>query len=194
MYNSSDGSIAVAISDGRSLRGLGGGTWMTTWTGNRSGWGGVGDVNGDGKDDLIRADPINNEYAVATSTGTQFTDSGIWRTGWSGTPGFAAMGDFNGDGKDDLVVSNAALNSYAVAISNGTSLRGGISGTWLTGWDGSPDFADVADFNGDGKDDLIVGSGGTNAYAVATSTGTQLTSTGNWLTGWSGDPFWGAAG
>lgn len=187
--------IAVARSTGGGFSGWS--TWMTAWGGGRPEWADVGDFNGDGKDDLIVANPVSNTYAVAISNGSSFgaPGTGTWLTGWGGRPVWARIGDFNGDGKDDLIGSNPTNNTYAVATSDGSQLGAAGSGIWLSGWSGTPAFADVGDFNGDGKDDLIGSDPVNNTYAVATSTGTQLGGPGTqlWLTGWEAG-VWAAAG
>jgi FG-GAP-like repeat len=193
--NPEAGNISVALSDGRSLRAPGSGAWMTSWGGARPTWADVGDFNGDGKTDLIMADPVNETYAVALSDGTQLNGSGWWLTGWSGRPDWADVGDFNGDGKDDLITNNPDARSIVVALSDGRSLRASGSGTWMTSWGGArPTWADVGDVNGDGKDDLISADPVNGTYAVALSDGRQFNGSGWWLTGWGGSPFWAAAG
>ncbi|HYP55143.1 MAG TPA: FG-GAP-like repeat-containing protein [Solirubrobacterales bacterium] len=185
--------FAVALSNGSSLGATGSGPWLTGWGGNPT-WADVGDFNGDRKSDLIVADSVNGQFAVATSSGTSLgaSGSGPWLTGWGGNPTWADVGDFNGDGKDDLIVSNATNNTYAVALSSGAQLGAAGTGMWLSGWDGSPEWAGVGDFNGDGRDDLIMADPTNARYAVAISNGSSLSGsgTGVWLTGWGGDPEW----
>ena len=67
----------------------------------------VGDVNGDGKDDLIGFG-LDGVY-VATSNGTGFNAISKWTSsfdlshGWTVADFVRTVGDVNGDGKDDLV-------------------------------------------------------------------------------------------
>ncbi len=128
--------------------------------------------------DLIVASPATNAFAVATSTGSALGGPGTqqWLTGWDSSPTWARTGDFNGDGKTDLIEADPIAGTFNVALSDGTRLDAPGSGTWLTGWGGNPQWAEVGDFNGDGKDDLIANDSVNNRIVVALSDGRSLRS------------------
>lgn len=138
---------------------------------------------------LIMFNQSNTSYGVATSTGSAFgaAGSGTWLTGWGNAPD-TLVGDFTGNGKADLLVPNSSNGTWAVALSTGTALGAPGTGTWLTGWTTTPEWAAVGDFTGDGKDDLVVCNN--NQYDVAVSSGTQLNAagSGDWLNGWGCNP------
>jgi hypothetical protein len=76
-------------------------------------------------------------------------------------PESAAIADFNGDGKGDMVVANMGTNFVSVFLNNGDGTfhsAGGFTG--LVG--GGPGSLAIADFNGDGTNDLAFATGGTN--------------------------------
>lgn len=158
----------------------------------------VGDFNGDGKDDIIGFG--HSTTSVGISTGNSFNVSG-----WSGGASFSTttggfsdydkyprmIGDFNGDGKDDVI--GFGHTNVGVGLSTGSSFN--VS-TWTNsftyGNDGilqSSTPRGIGDFNGDGKDDVILF--GHNQVTVGISTGSAFTVS-TWLSnmftvdmGWS---------
>ena len=139
----------------------------------------VGDVNGDGRDDIITFTRNNlADVYVALSTGTSFGASAKWHDffGLAGeTPG---IGDFNGDGRDDIVVFNqGTLADVYVATSTGTGFAG-TTVKWHDFFSIAGEAPRIGDFNGDGRDDIATFT--LNAAAdvyVATSTGTGFSGT-----------------
>ena len=146
----------------------------------------VGDVNGDGKDDLVGFG--RDGVYVATSTGTTFNPISRWTTafdlahGWTVSKYVRTVGDVNGDGRDDLV--GFGQDGVYVATSTGTTFNP-IS-RWTTafdlahGWTVSKHVRTVGDINGDGKVDLV-GFGQDGVY-VAISTGTTFEAISRWTT------------
>jgi hypothetical protein len=151
----------------------------------------VGDVNGDGKPDLVVAnqcvsstDCTNGAIGVLLGNGNgTFQAAVAYSSGGANGLSVAsatsvALGDVNGDGKPDLVVSNQC-GSYSNCQSvNGTVgvLLGNGDGTfqaaitYASGAFGSDSIA-VADVNGDGKLDLLVANqcAGGNSSSSCTS-------------------------
>ena len=133
----------------------------------------VGDVNGDGRDDIIvfTRGTLGDVY-VALSTGTSFGASVKWHDFFALGNEVPGVGDFNADGKADIVVFNqGSLGDVYVATSNGAGFVG-TSVKWHEYFAVNGESPRIGDFNGDGRDDIATFT--TNAAAdvfVATSDG-----------------------
>lgn len=119
----------------------------------------IGDINGDGADDLIwnSTDYYNSTYTGISQKNGKFTyTSGQTHSaaGWSSY--HTLVGDFNGDGKDDLLWNSlGSINSIYVGLSNGNGTFNyrPHQSHWASNWSGFK--AIVFDVNGDNKDDII---------------------------------------
>ncbi|WP_407566837.1 FG-GAP repeat domain-containing protein [Polymorphospora sp. A560] len=144
----------------------------------------VGDVNGDGRDDIIVFTQGPNTLAdvyVALSTGSGFGASQKWHDLFAVGNEQPRIGDINGDGRDDIVTFTCDANAdvYA-ATSTGTSFAG-TTVKWHDFFCIGGEFPYLGDFNGDGKDDIVVFTKGTtNDVHVALSTGTTFGPAAKW--------------
>ena len=119
----------------------------------------VGDFNGDGKSDLAVANFGSTNVSVLVNKGDGTFHAAV--TSPTGTaPQAVAAGDFNGDGKLDLIL----INQGSPPSGPGGAiflLPGNNDGTFQTPVqiqaDLYPASVAVADLNGDGKADLILG-------------------------------------
>lgn len=130
----------------------------------------VGDVNGDGKSDLLTAgfsslDDGYGEVGVLLATGNGGFLS--FATYFSGGmfPSAIATGDVNGDGRLDVVVSN--YQNIGVLLGNGD----GTFQTVRTFGSGANAVA-LADINGDGKLDLLLATHNTAEVRLGNGDGT----------------------
>ena len=160
--------------------------WLTQWTSNSNGsftnngsnvsiqfttdWHiqGIGDFNGDGKDDfLLRNDAGWLTQWIGSPTGG-FINNGanvslLFSNDWK----IAGVGDFNGDGRDDFLLrSDAGWLTEWIGNPNGSFTNNGpnVSLFFSTDWK----VVGTGDFNGDGKDDFL------------------LRNSAGWLTEWTG--------
>lgn len=143
----------------------------------------VGDVNGDGKDDLVTIVPSTGDVYVAVSAGSgasRYFDGRGWRWGAGICRNRTCrLGDVDGDGDDDIVAfTGGSLADVYVAKSNRSSFGSAVR--WHTDFCRSGDVCDVGDFNGDGWDDVVAfNRGSAGDVFVALSTRTFFTGT-NW--------------
>ena len=116
---------------------------------------GVGDFNGDGRDDILwRSDAGQVSNWLGTDTGGwQNNDANAFRsapTSWK----VAGVGDFNGDGRDDILWrnDNGQLSDW-LGQANGGFV--GNDGNALVSVSTSWKVIGVGDFNGDNRDDIL---------------------------------------
>ena len=127
----------------------------------------VGDLNGDGKPDLVVANRGSNTVSVLLGNGQRHLRAATnFAAGTA--PYSVAVGDLNGDGKPDLVVANYGSNTVSVLLGTGNGTFAAAT-NFAVGT--APYSVAVADVNGDGKPDLVVADGGSNDVSVLLNNG-----------------------
>lgn len=135
----------------------------------------AGDVNGDGVSEIIAGSATGAGVIVVTDGVTGKTRFSLTPFGTAYTGGVSvAAGDLNGDGHDDVVAGSGAgilatVRTYDGATGNQLSSIEPF-GSVLNGV-----RVATGDINGDGKADLIAGSGPGNAASVKVFDGTSTT-------------------
>ncbi|MEI6208009.1 MAG: FG-GAP-like repeat-containing protein [Desulfuromonadales bacterium] len=113
----------------------------------------TGDLNGDGKTDLIWWNKTTGQVSVLLVNGTTVTAGGQIYTEPNTSWKIVAAADFNGNGKVELLWWNSSTGQVALGQTNGTSAStAGI--IWYepdTNWR----IAGAGDLDGDGKADII---------------------------------------
>ena len=164
------GKPIVEVYDGRNLRKLGSfEAYSTTFSGGVSV--AVGDVNGDGRADIITGAGVGSAAQVKVFSGTNlFNAQGkiaatppairnffAFDTGFRGGVTVAA-GDVNGDGKADIVVGKMAGSTPEVKVFSGAS-----GATLFDVYALNPSYTGgvsvaAGDIDGDGKAEVVVGA------------------------------------
>lgn len=120
-----------------------------------------------------------------TSCGATPSFAGVQNLATANETNDIASGDFNGDGLADLVTVNLAANSYSVLINNGNgSFYQAVTTSLAT--NSNPTSVAVADFNLDGKLDLVITRGGLNSAQIFNGDGGGKFTAGNVISVGSG--------
>lgn len=123
----------------------------------------VGDVNGDGIQDISYVDSTGKlNILLGNGDGTFKPPSAV--ASGSTHSASLAMVDLNHDGKLDMVTTDGADQTISLFFGNGD----GTFGPRITigGFGMSPQSVTAADLNGDGTKDLVVGTGGTSLFTL----------------------------
>lgn len=129
----------------------------------------IADVNGDGKPDIILINSAQSTVVIFTNAGGGiFASNAAYSVG--GGPAYVVAQDINGDGKPDIITANSFDGTLTILTNAGGTFR--LSQTALVvNTNSMPYNVAVADINGDGKPDLIVGDSDDALIEVLTNAG-----------------------
>ena len=144
---------------------------------------GVGDFNDDGRDDMLlrRTDGAWLYYAM---DGRHVIRA---EAGWASLPRnpdwrMAGVGDFDGDGRDGVLLRHVAAGTWRYYAMNGRRVVAGHSPTTPVASDQSWRIAGIGDFDGDGRDDVLLRhtSGRWRYHDIAGATATKVDLEADW--------------
>ena len=114
---------------------------------------GVGDIDGDGKADLVWRNTQTGDVAIWLMAGLTVRLSTVVSTGVPLAWQLSGVGDLDGDGKADLVWRNIQSGDVAVWLMNGAAVKGSAVVSYGVPFDWQ--LSGVADFDSDGRADLL---------------------------------------
>ncbi|MGH9501706.1 MAG: FG-GAP repeat domain-containing protein [Terriglobales bacterium] len=118
----------------------------------------AGDLNQDGKPDIVSVNTTTNSVTVYLNNGDGSFRTGVTYTnagGLSTFPGESTIADVNGDGKNDIVVGDTYAGEITIFMGNGDgTLTAPTAGYAVGGFPWTAPLVD--DFSGDGLADIIV--------------------------------------
>lgn len=145
----------------------------------------MGDLNGDGKADMLYLDQSMGAAYAAFSRGASFQKPVLWPLPQPGGPFSACfLADVNGDKKADLLyycASGKNKGKWFAAISTGTRLE--VPYLLSSGFGADATQRLVGDANGDGYTDLIAFYQQTGTWKVALSDGRRCITSSAWAQG-----------
>ncbi len=168
LIRKNDGTTAVHPGDGSG--GFGAALKTSTGFAKLDLLTGVGDVTGDGRNDVAARNPGNGRLFVYPGTGNGGFQTRQRVPGdWSGYTLLAATGDLDGDGRPDLLARGSGGTLWAMPGTGsarfGTPVK--VRGSWSQ-WETISGFGD---FNRDGLADLFVRRGAGKPGWIVPSTG-----------------------
>lgn len=130
----------------------------TFTTGNAPMYVAIGDLDGDGKSEVVTSNQTNSSVSVLLNTSSLGTINFAAKKDFTtvSNPRTVAIGDIDGDGKPDLVTASQLPNGYVSVLRN-LSTSGNIDFlTRINFTAGSNTYATaIADIDGDGRPDIL---------------------------------------
>ena len=175
-YSNTTGEIKTLLLDGSTL--LSTNSILSVYPQSNFVVQGTGDFDGNGRDEIIVHNPVSGQTAIfyLDETGTALSSiEQIAEVDTTGNWTLNNTGDFNGDGKTDLLLYNTELGGILIIFMDGSTQVSFAVVTELppaSGWI----VQDTADFNADGRMDLLLFNTGDGVTATILLDGATILS------------------
>jgi len=134
----------------------------------------LADFSGDGHSDVLWRNTLTGENYLYPMNGTQIlAGEGYLRTVADPNWTVAGIGDFDGDGRADILWRNTSTGQNYIYFMDGTTIKP-TEGFIRTVADQSWQVAGIADFDGDGKDDILWRNSATGENYIYLMNGTAI--------------------
>jgi len=131
----------------------------------------IGDVSGDGNQDILVLNKGENSISILLGVGNGLTTSAPKLLNVCISPTSMTVADFDGDNFVDVLLSCSSNNEYTFLSGNGDGTFNSPSRTPLSLDESLPVAIKHGDFDGDGDLDFVVTSAGTSKLAVRIGNG-----------------------
>jgi hypothetical protein len=156
-----NGTVAVLL--GQVGGGFAPATAYSTGTGSQPLSVAVGDVNADGRQDIMTANYGTSTVGVLLGQANGFAAVSTYVIGGISMPQSVAVRDINNDGRLDIITANA---NSTVGVLLGQQSGFAPVTTYATGSGSGPQAVAVSDLNGDGRQDLVTANWGSGTAGV----------------------------
>ncbi len=134
----------------------------------------TGDFDADGDEDLVILCASSSDTLISVNDGTGIFDSPTENVEGAGSPVGVAVSDFDGNGDEDLAIADAA-NSQVVIAPGGIGITFPDAGVTAVPVEANPRAVEIADFDLNGDEDLVVPNlGGGSVSVLQGATGTTF--------------------
>jgi hypothetical protein len=130
----------------------------------------IGDLSGDGTEDILWRDTTTNDVAIWLMESKTFKTAEFLTFKVDQSWQVHGIADFDGDGKGDVVWRHKGSQSFAMWYMDGTAIKGSKV---FSGIDNAWDIKGTGDFNGDGKAEILWRNTTDNRVAMGSVTATS---------------------